>query len=182
MNQSAFDKIDAEAQQARYLKIEGSYKINLDLWNSLEFNAGAYPQIRIFKNVFRKLCDETGQDSSLQLITTEKANILNLHKTGKVYLCYNWRITKKDLAKHKRVILLTVFAAVFVVVIFFIKNKSASQTIDQKIASGELAYKNQILGDLINRDSDGDQVPDWEESLWGTDPNKKDTDGNGVLS
>lgn len=34
--------------------------------------------------------------------------------------------------------------------------------------------------DLVNRDSDQDGVLDWEESLWGLDPNKKDSDGNGV--
>jgi len=30
-------------------------------------------------------------------------------------------------------------------------------------------------------DSDGDGVPDWEEILWGLDPNSKDTGGIGVL-
>lgn len=29
-------------------------------------------------------------------------------------------------------------------------------------------------------DSDGDGLPDWEELLWGTDPNNSDTDGNGI--
>ena len=43
-----------------------------------------------------------------------------------------------------------------------------------------LAYGNQVLGDLINKDTDLDGIPDWEEGLWGTDPKKKDTDGNGT--
>lgn len=30
------------------------------------------------------------------------------------------------------------------------------------------------------KDSDGDGVPDWEESLWGTDPHKVDTNGDGI--
>lgn len=33
---------------------------------------------------------------------------------------------------------------------------------------------------FYTKDSDDDGVYDWEESLWGTDPNKQDTDGNGV--
>lgn len=31
------------------------------------------------------------------------------------------------------------------------------------------------IQDLIQKDSDGDGVPDWEEALWGTDPNNKET-------
>lgn len=43
-----------------------------------------------------------------------------------------------------------------------------------------MTYSNAILGDLVNRDTDGDSVMDWEESLWGTDPTKRDTNDNGV--
>jgi len=39
-----------------------------------------------------------------------------------------------------------------------------------------LAYDNTItLQDAVNKDSDGDGVPDWEESLYGLDPTKKET-------
>lgn len=34
--------------------------------------------------------------------------------------------------------------------------------------------------DVVTRDSDQDGVRDWEEFLWGLDPNKKDTDDNGI--
>jgi hypothetical protein len=32
-----------------------------------------------------------------------------------------------------------------------------------------------VVGDLVNKDTDGDGIPDWEESLYGTDPTKKET-------
>lgn len=35
------------------------------------------------------------------------------------------------------------------------------------------------VGELIGRDTDSDGISDWEEALWGTDPQKVDTDGNG---
>lgn len=35
------------------------------------------------------------------------------------------------------------------------------------------------LEELVKKDSDGDGVPDWEESLWGTSPNNPDTLGHG---
>ncbi|MEK7582072.1 MAG: thrombospondin type 3 repeat-containing protein, partial [Patescibacteria group bacterium] len=45
----------------------------------------------------------------------------------------------------------------------------------------QTAYKNTYqksvnditLGQLIGKDTDGDGLKDWEEMLWGTDPNKK---------
>ena len=48
-------------------------------------------------------------------------------------------------------------------------------------ASGEVAgdaglvYGTAKIGDLVNKDTDGDGVLDWEESLWGTNPNSKET-------
>ncbi len=35
------------------------------------------------------------------------------------------------------------------------------------------------IGELVSRDTDNDGISDWEEALWGTDPQKVDTDGNG---
>ena len=36
----------------------------------------------------------------------------------------------------------------------------------------QLQTQNATLNDLLKKDSDGDGVTDWEEALWGTDPNK----------
>jgi hypothetical protein len=40
---------------------------------------------------------------------------------------------------------------------------------------------NPTVKDLLAIDHDADGLPDWEEALWGMDPEKADTDGNGVL-
>ena len=40
--------------------------------------------------------------------------------------------------------------------------------------------KSKVVSDITFSDKDGDGIPDWEEYLWGTDPEKIDTDGNGV--
>lgn len=40
--------------------------------------------------------------------------------------------------------------------------------------------KDATIQTLVDADSDADGVPNWEESIWGTDPNKKDSDNDGV--
>lgn len=75
------------------------------------------------------------------------------------------------------------FAIVFIILLFFLKNKSVfKNSLDYARDKQEagLTYKNEVLGNLVNKDADLDGVPDWEEFLWGTDPTKKDTNGDGV--
>ncbi len=43
-----------------------------------------------------------------------------------------------------------------------------------------MVYQNSEIGELISKDTDGDNILDWEENLWGTDPTKKDSDDDGV--
>lgn len=74
----------------------------------------------------------------------------------------------------------------FLVVLFFLKNKSVFKNEEnrenQAVGQNDgLTYNNEILSDLVNRDTDGDGILDWEESLWGTDPSKKDTNDDGIL-
>jgi hypothetical protein len=38
----------------------------------------------------------------------------------------------------------------------------------------------ELIVDLVNKDTDKDGVLDWEETLWGTDPKNKDTNGQGL--
>ena len=67
----------------------------------------------------------------------------------------------------------------FLVALFLLKNKTIFQNtisfIQGKQENGLAYNSNTTIGDLVNRDTDGDGIPDWEESLWGTDPTKKET-------
>ncbi len=47
-------------------------------------------------------------------------------------------------------------------------------------AGNETQDKTINLADLVQKDSDGDGIPDWEETLWGTDPENPDTYGRGL--
>ncbi|OGI63209.1 hypothetical protein A2818_00175 [Candidatus Nomurabacteria bacterium RIFCSPHIGHO2_01_FULL_40_12] len=77
-------------------------------------------------------------------------------------------------------------ATAFVVALFLFKNKDTFTNQNEKASEQEgLTYKNEVLENLVNKDTDLDGVLDWEESLWGTDPTKKETtpgipDGNAI--
>lgn len=64
---------------------------------------------------------------------------------------------------------------VIIFVIFFMSSAGQNFTTGDKKSNTALKVENQTITDLIQKDSDGDGVPDWEEALWGTDPNKKIT-------
>lgn len=61
--------------------------------------------------------------------------------------------------------------------ILFMSRSTKENVVDLTI--GEITTKG-TSQDLVARDSDNDGVLDWEESLWGLNPNKADSDGNGV--
>lgn len=65
-----------------------------------------------------------------------------------------------------------------VIVGAFIVTQDVSLPVAERVvASPTAALREQV----IEKDSDGDGLRDWEEELWGTDPFKVDTDGDGVL-
>lgn len=69
-------------------------------------------------------------------------------------------------------------AIIFLVTIFFLKNTSVFKNKETYQRAGQesgLTYGNALIKDLINKDTDGDKILDWEEGLWGTDPTKKET-------
>ena len=67
----------------------------------------------------------------------------------------------------------------FLVALFLLKNESVFKNkgnyTNQETNQARLIYGNTTIGDLVSKDTDSDGVPDWEESLWGTDPTKKET-------
>jgi hypothetical protein len=81
-------------------------------------------------------------------------------------------------------VLLIACAVVFLALLFFIKNRSWFSSTANYLTQSQnpegLTYDTDIVENLVAKDTDSDGVVDWEESLWGTDPSKKDTDGDGV--
>ncbi len=83
-----------------------------------------------------------------------------------------------NLFAHKK-ILLAILAGVGIT--------AGAYFVSTRLARGPVIYKSPAnqkeevaLSELIGKDSDLDGIKDWEEALWDTDPNKKDTDGDGV--
>lgn len=86
---------------------------------------------------------------------------------------------KKYLPSKKLVIVTLISFAIIGLIFFFIglkkKNEIAPQNDVQNIKGQSITVK-----DIVEKDTDSDTVPDWEEVLWGTDPSKTDTNGDGV--
>ena len=53
-------------------------------------------------------------------------------------------------------------------------------SLENNAETGLVYSGNEILENLITKDTDLDGVLDWEEMLWGTNPDKKDTNDDGV--
>ncbi len=67
-------------------------------------------------------------------------------------------------------------ASVGILVVLKYSSGNTSVSFDR---SSETAMLDRAKAGL--EDSDGDGLKDWEESLWGTNPNSPDTDGNGIV-
>jgi hypothetical protein len=65
--------------------------------------------------------------------------------------------------------------AVIIFLIFFMSSSGENFLVGDKKNNNALKVENQTLTELIQNDTDGDSIPDWEEALWGTDKNKKIT-------
>lgn len=73
-------------------------------------------------------------------------------------------------------IVVVVSAALLVVGIYWSQNRVQKKPTDKTTVTKEDA----VLAEKFYLDSDGDGLYDWEEVLWGTDPNDPDTDGDGT--
>jgi len=61
---------------------------------------------------------------------------------------------------------------IFIIVVFFI---FSSQKESFSNYNKNLEINQKTINDLVQQDTDGDGIPDWEEDLWGTDKNNKTT-------
>lgn len=82
-------------------------------------------------------------------------------------------LPSKDFVKKLAIIIVSVLLIVLLNI--FIKNYKNKESSPKKAE-----VKTVTISELVTTDSDSDGIPDWEESLWGTDPHKLDTDGDGV--
>ena len=83
----------------------------------------------------------------------------------------------KYLPSKKFILILSVIIvlAVVIFVIFFMSSSGENFITGDKKENSALKIENQTIISLIQNDSDGDGIADWEEALWGTDKNKKIT-------
>lgn len=85
--------------------------------------------------------------------------------------------------KYKKRIFVIALAVVFLVVLFLVKNKTSIKNVFTSSVQEEsdgLVFDTEPLSNLISKDTDKDGIVDWEENLWGTNPQKKDTNDDGV--
>ncbi|OIO29477.1 hypothetical protein AUJ22_01330 [Candidatus Nomurabacteria bacterium CG1_02_31_12] len=90
---------------------------------------------------------------------------------------FNTEKYKKFLPSKKFVLIvsISIVLAVIIFVIFFMSSGGELFSIGGKKSNTPLKVENQTITELIQNDTDGDGIADWEEALWGTDKNKKIT-------
>ncbi len=82
----------------------------------------------------------------------------------------------KYLPTKKFTVITTGIFIVFMIIFFVSKwVSSKSLKIDNSQNSNQILAENTTLNDLVEKDTDGDGIPDWEEALWGLDPKNKNT-------
>ncbi|MEK7567086.1 MAG: hypothetical protein AAB527_03065, partial [Patescibacteria group bacterium] len=78
---------------------------------------------------------------------------------------------------EKRIIFATILALTLVISGFWFFNKSG----DEKTAiNSEQSVTATTKSTVESPDSDNDGLKDWEETLWGTNPNNDDSDNDGI--
>jgi len=83
----------------------------------------------------------------------------------------------KTIERRKKIVI-ALIVGVLILGGAYALSKSASE---RRIYENAVDNQTATVGDLIDRDTDKDGVPDWEETLWGTNPELSDTDGDGTL-
>jgi len=110
-------------------------------------------------------------------ITTTKLDIDIPKKLVPFYKkVYNYIVIRIFWRKHKRIILITL-AVLFLAVLFLIKRTTIFEKTTEFIQDNQegLTYNTATIGELVEKDTDGDTIPDWQEPLYGLDPTTKET-------
>lgn len=76
-------------------------------------------------------------------------------------------------------IIIIIIVIIFVSILFFIF-KTKNNEKNNKINSKKEILSDILIKNISEKDTDGDGLKNWEENLWGTDPNNPDTDGDGT--
>lgn len=84
----------------------------------------------------------------------------------------------KNYLPSKKFIYSIVILIVLGILFFIISSLISKKTLFFGSKEDKLKTANLTINELIKKDSDGDKVMDWEEALWGTDPEKTATFDN----
>ena len=78
----------------------------------------------------------------------------------------------------KKIVVPLLFVLILLFVVFiFLNNEEDDQQIKEPVRVG---VEGRVQNIIEQKDSDGDNLANWEEALWKTDPNNPDTDGDGA--
>jgi hypothetical protein len=90
-------------------------------------------------------------------------------------------ITQYMPSKNVRIGILIFFGLGFAFLAYYLVNRFYSSESKNDLIDVTLVNENQKRNPELYKDSDNDGAYDWEEALWGLDPNNPDSDGDGVL-
>lgn len=79
----------------------------------------------------------------------------------------------------KKITIIIIFVIIALGMILWITKRGEKRQGVQDILI-ENIQNSKLIAEIADKDSDGDNLADWEEALWGTDPENPDSDGDGT--
>jgi hypothetical protein len=80
----------------------------------------------------------------------------------------------------KKITIIIIFVIIISGAVFWVTEKGKERQGVQDILI-ENVRNSKLIAEIADKDSDGDNLADWEEALWATDPENPDSDGDGTL-
>jgi uncharacterized membrane protein YphA (DoxX/SURF4 family) len=95
LSDAAFDRLPDKIED--YVTEEDPNRNKLDIfdWSVGELNVPSYPEIRVYKNVARQICDYASNDPGVELVVQGKLALVNSNRRW-VYHCSELRRTPLD--------------------------------------------------------------------------------------